>query len=33
VSSKFRVYKFLVFREILAHSSNAHISDYGNRDL
>ncbi len=28
ISSEFGVYKFLFFREILAHSSNAHISDY-----
>ncbi len=33
VSSKFGVYRFLVFREILAHSSNPHISDYGNRNF
>ncbi len=33
VSSRFGVYKFLVLREILAHSSNCHIADYANRDF
>jgi hypothetical protein len=33
LSSKFGVYEFLVFREILAHSSNPYISDYLNRDF
>jgi hypothetical protein len=33
VSSKFGIYKSFVFREILAHSSSSHISDYANRDF
>jgi hypothetical protein len=33
VSPKFGVYEFLVFREILAHSSNPYIFDYVNRDF
>jgi hypothetical protein len=32
VSSKFGVYKFLVFHEILVHSLNPAISDYTNRE-
>jgi hypothetical protein len=33
VGSKFGVYKFLVFRELLAHSFNLYIFDYANRDF
>ena len=32
VSSKFRVYKFLVFSKILPHNFNHSIADYSNRD-
>jgi hypothetical protein len=33
VSSQFGVYKFLVFRKTLAHSSNCHIFGCANRDF